>query len=68
MPVQNCQRNGMPGFKWGKQGHCYTYQSKDEAGRRRARTQAEAQGRAIEAAGGEKKKIEESVEVKKAEK
>jgi hypothetical protein len=25
MPVQNCQLNNKPGFKWGDKGKCYTY-------------------------------------------
>jgi hypothetical protein len=49
MPVQPCQRDGKPGFKWGQGGRCYTYTSDDKASRTRARRAAEAQGRAIQA-------------------
>ena len=47
MPVQSCQRNGKPGFKWGKSGYCYTYKKEDEASRKRAIAKAAKQGRAI---------------------
>lgn len=53
MPVESCQQAGRPGFRWGKEGTCYTYLPGDESARERARARAERQGRAIEAAGGE---------------
>lgn len=53
MPVESCQQAGRPGFRWGQAGTCYTYLPGDESSRERARARAEAQGRAIEAAGGE---------------
>lgn len=56
MPVKNCQRDGQPGFKWGDEGKCFIYTAGDASSRERARNQAEEQGRAIEAAGGEKQK------------
>lgn len=49
MPVESCVLNGKPGFRWGKQGKCYTYKSGDTASRARARAQAARQGRAVEA-------------------
>lgn len=49
MPVQVCELNGQPGFRWGQQGRCYTYEEGDEDGRRAARRKAARQGRAIEA-------------------
>lgn len=55
MPVQQCQSDNKPGFKWGPQGKCYTYTAGDEASRERARGLAEEQGRAIEAEGGKSK-------------
>ena len=51
MPVQRCQSNGKPGFKWGPSGTCYSYESGDAAGRARARANAAAQGAAARAAG-----------------
>lgn len=51
MPVQRCVLNNKPGFKWGEQGKCFTYTN--DAEREVARQKAIAQGRAIEAAGGE---------------
>ena len=47
MPVTSCQKDGNPGFKWGEEGHCYTYDQGNSASRLRARLKAEAQGRAI---------------------
>jgi len=51
MPVVRCQLDGKPGFKWGPLGKCYTYVSGDEASRRRAQAQANAQGVAARAGG-----------------
>lgn len=50
MPVQRCQHNGRPGFRWGERGRCFTYAPGDQAGLERARERAAAQGRAIIAA------------------
>lgn len=41
MPVQECTKNGKPGYKWGKSGKCYTGGG--------AKAKAEKQGRAIKA-------------------
>lgn len=49
MPLVRCQKDGKPGVKWGEQGKCYTYTPGNAASIRRAREQAERQGRAIEA-------------------
>lgn len=49
MPVEQCQANGKPGYRWGKEGACYTYTEGSERSRERARGKAERQGRAIEA-------------------
>jgi hypothetical protein len=49
MPVQRCQENGRPGWRWGREGKCYTHDGSD-ADSARARGEAEAQGQAIEAA------------------
>lgn len=48
MPVKRCQSNGKPGYKWSDAGKCYTYTKGDEASRKRAKANAERQGRAIE--------------------
>ena len=48
MPVQACQLNGKPGFKWGTNGRCYTYTPDDEASREAAKALAARQGRAVE--------------------
>lgn len=47
MPVQECSIDGKPGFKWGDQGACYTYEPGDEASMRDAKRKAILQGLAI---------------------
>ena len=47
MPIQRCEENARPGFKWGGRGKCFTYRLGDSEGRRKARVKAEAQGRAV---------------------
>jgi hypothetical protein len=54
MPIQTCQSNGKPGFRWGSAGKCYTYEKGNEASRRRAIALAERQGRVIEMKKNEK--------------
>jgi len=52
MPVQACQEDGKPGFKWGQQGKCYTYTPGNTRSKAAARLKAEAQGRAVKAQQG----------------
>lgn len=47
MPIQPCEAEGKPGYRWGKEGTCYTYTAGDEVGRRDAHAEAVAQARAI---------------------
>ena len=47
MPVIRCSSEGLPGFKFGSKGKCYTYEEGDAEGRASARRKAEAQGQAI---------------------
>lgn len=47
MPVKACQSKGKPGWKWGDQGHCYTYTKSDKASSARAKKKARIQGAAI---------------------
>lgn len=49
MPVQACEKDGKPGFRYGESGACYVYEPGSEESRARARARAEEQGRAIEA-------------------
>ncbi len=49
MPVVICQLENKSGFKWGQSGACFTYTAGNEAARKRARSRAARQGRAIEA-------------------
>jgi hypothetical protein len=51
MPVKSCQLDGRPGFRWGDQGKCYTYDATSDASREEARARATAQGAAAYAAG-----------------
>ena len=41
MPLKQCQKNGVKGWKWGDEGKCYTGSN--------AKEKAKEQGRAIEA-------------------
>lgn len=47
MPIQKCQIDNKPGFKWGKQGKCYEYEPGNEASQEDAKKKAIAQGVAI---------------------
>jgi len=49
MPRQACQVNGKPGYKFGENGTCYTYESGNESSRRQAQAKADKQGAAIKA-------------------
>jgi hypothetical protein len=49
MPVERCEIDGRPGYRWGKEGTCYVYKDGDEPGKTRAYNQAARQGRAIKA-------------------
>lgn len=49
MPIQSCQKDNKPGFRWGRTGKCYTYVRGNEQSRKTAITKAQAQGRAIKA-------------------
>jgi hypothetical protein len=48
MPVHKCQDGGKPGYKWGKEGKCYTYTPKSESSRKAAKKKALKQGMAVE--------------------
>lgn len=47
MPVNSCEDNKKPGYKWGNSGKCYTYDPKNEGSRRNANKKARIQGLAI---------------------
>lgn len=49
MPVQKCQANNKPGYKWGQQGKCYTYTKGSKSSEAAALAKAAKQGRAVEA-------------------
>lgn len=52
MPVQKCQKNGKPGYRWGEQGKCYTYPPGNKSRRKWAYSMARRQGQAIKANSG----------------
>lgn len=54
MPLMTCKVDDKPGYKYGDSGHCYTYTSDDEAGRKEAKRKAILQGTAIAQSSGEK--------------
>lgn len=47
MPVQSCELNGEPGYKFGPQGKCYTYNPNNEGSKKNAKKKAALQGVAI---------------------
>ena len=55
MPIQPCQLQGRPGYRYGPTGTCYTYTPNSERSRKRAHDKAATQGRAIEANKRDKK-------------
>jgi hypothetical protein len=49
MPIQTCQFEGKPGYKWGDSGKCYTYTKGSKSSEANALAKAQVQGRAVEA-------------------
>jgi hypothetical protein len=47
-PTMKCSREGMPGYKYGQGGKCYTYKSGDKNSRKAALRKSRLQGVAIE--------------------
>jgi hypothetical protein len=47
MPLQRCESEGSPGWKWGDAGKCYTFTSGDEESEAAARKKAMAQAAAM---------------------
>jgi len=46
MPVQSCQENGKPGWKFGESGKCYIYIENDKQSEATAKLRAAKQGAA----------------------
>lgn len=44
MPIQNCQVDRKPGYRYGQSGKCYIYKEGDKASQTRARNKARKQG------------------------
>jgi len=51
MPVQTCQLNGKPGYRYGTSGKCYTYTPNNKASEAAALRKAHAQETAIKKSG-----------------
>lgn len=51
MPVQTCQKNGKPGYRYGQSGACYTYTKGNKASEAEALRKAHKQEAAIKASG-----------------
>lgn len=68
MPLKNCEENGKPGYKWGDEGKCYTYNPDNEGQQRNAKKSAILQGIAIGdfATIGEKGGVKESKKAPKS--
>ena len=47
MPVKECSLEGKPGYKWGDEGKCYTYNPQNEGQKRNSKKSAITQGIAI---------------------
>ena len=47
MPVNKCQVNGTPGYRWGQTGKCYTYDPNDKEGAMSAFNSAARQGAVV---------------------
>lgn len=47
MPMQRCERDGRPGWKWGDAGTCYLFAPDDQASEQDARRKAMAQAAAM---------------------
>ena len=47
MPVNRCQLNNKPGYKWGDSGKCYTYVPGNRSSETKAKDKAVKQGIAI---------------------
>jgi len=51
MPVQQCLKDGKPGYRYGQSGRCYTYTKGNKASEAAALVKAHKQERAIKASG-----------------
>lgn len=47
MPLQRCEEEGRPGWRWGQAGKCYTYAPGSAAAERLAKQRAMAQAVAM---------------------
>lgn len=60
MPLQTCELNGDPGYRYGSNGKCYTYKAGDEEGRKQAKRKSIIQGTVIAQNTGEKLHLEKA--------
>lgn len=47
MPIKKCSSKGKPGYKYGDSGKCYTYTAGNQTSRKKAKSKALKQARAI---------------------
>ena len=61
MPIKHCTEGGMPGYKWGDSGKCYTYMKGDKGSMSGAKGKAISQG--LAATGGKLDKIRKRMRI-----
>ena len=54
MPIMSCTKNNKNGYKWGKNGKCYTYIPNNKKSKKSARKKAARQAAAIYSTGYKK--------------
>jgi len=54
MPLMRCRLDDKPGYKWGEEGKCYTYEPGNEKSRAKAKLKAIKQGFVIAKRSGER--------------
>ena len=63
MPVNSCNENGKPGYRWGNSGKCYVYSPGSEVARKKAKQRAYLQGAAATGGTMKEKELEEMKEL-----
>lgn len=59
MPIKKCQKDNLPGYKYGDEGYCYTYNPDDKDSKEAALKKAKKQGTAIEISRHAKSTVED---------
>jgi len=58
VPVERCSIDGKPGYRWGEEGKCYTYDPDDSSSRAAALARAHEQGVAVESSKHSRERME----------